>query len=253
MSNNWNKTPKRVVVLLTSAIDPKGLVYTKRSDPEEREKDYIDSVQKWLTLTPYPIIFCDSSGYDLTRIHDLLACENKRICEVLSFDADFPREYGKGYGELLIIKHVMENSKLVRDCDYLIKSTGRYFVKNICKIVERLLLDEQVYISADLLQNLTFADSKIFVTKPEFTKEYLFNYQSILNDSEHVYFEHVTAMAICEAISDRKKWVPLPYKPIIMGHSGTGNFVYADNFIRNATKELGHKIKNYMFSHPKIM
>jgi hypothetical protein len=253
MTNNINKTSEKVVVLLTSAINPKGVVYTKRSDPELREKDYIHSLERWLTLTPYSIIFCDSSGYDLKRIHDLMARENKRMFEVLSFDADFPREYGKGYGELLIIKHVIENSKLVHDCDYLIKSTGRYFVKNICKIVKRLLLDEHLYISADLLQNLTFADSKIFVTKPEFLKKYLFRYHGILNDSEHVYFEHVMAMAICEAISDRKKWLPLPYKPIIMGHSGTGNFVYADNLIRNATKELGHKIKNYMFSHPKNM
>lgn len=253
MTNNTNKISKKVVILLTSAINPKGVVYTKRNNPELREKDYIDSLRKWLTLTPYPIIFCDSSGYDLKKIRDILGSENERVGEVLSFDADFPREYGKGYGELLIIKHAMENSRLIRDCDYLIKSTGRYFVKNICKIVERLLLDEQLYISADLMQNLTFADSKIFVTKPEFTKEYLFNYQRILNDSEHVYFEHVMAMAICEAISHRKKWLPLPYKPIIMGHSGTGNFVYADNFIRNATKELAHKIKNYIFSHPKNM
>ncbi len=197
--------------------------------------------------TEFPVVFSENSGYKIDRIENMAENSKKKNIEILQFDGqDFPREFGKGYGELLNIRHAVRHSKFIGESSHVIKINGRYFVKNIEEIASVLSHDSDVYVMADLQKNLTWADSRVFAFKPSFVFDYLSKFQDSLNDSAGIYMEHILSRAILSAISDGQKWVPLPHKPIIMGHSGTSDTSYKVSKIRSLAGEIIHRAKNYL-------
>lgn len=238
---------KRITVLLTATIDPKDVIFVKRNDALVREKDYINAIKKWLEKKDFSIVFCENSGYKMDKLKSMIKNFPKMETEVLQFNGqDFPKELGKGYGELLIIKYAIQHSKLIRHSDYIIKVSGRYFIKNIEKIRSALLKDSDVYLMADLKRNLTSGDSRVFAFKPSFALNYLSKFQDLINDSKGFYIEHALARAALHAISDGYKWMPLPSKPIIVGYAGTSDTPYKVSKIRWLAGEIIHRLKNYL-------
>lgn len=82
----------------------------------QSENDYISSIKKWISNTTYPVLFCENSDYHLDMIRGAVEkCKKNRI-EIVQFDGqNFPRELGKGYGELLTIKYAVQHSDLIKD------------------------------------------------------------------------------------------------------------------------------------------
>lgn len=237
----------KICILLTATIYPKGVPFMKRTDPKVRENDYINSIKKWIENTTYSILFCENSNYNIDNIRNIIEKSEKNNVEILNFDGQsFPRELGKGYGELLTIIYAVQHSRLIKDSNYVTKINGRYFIKNIKKILSILSSNKDVYVMADLKRNLEWADSRVFIFKPSFINNYLANYQDLLNDSKGFYLEHALARAILRAISDGHKWLPLPSKPIIIGYSGTSDTLYKMSKIRWLAGEVIHRIKNYL-------
>lgn len=244
--NNSSLNP-RICILLTATIDPKGVAFVKRNDPLVRKNDYINSIKMWREKTNYPIVFCENSGYDIGDIEKIMKNDVNKESESLKFDGqDYPIELGKGYGELLIIKYAVQHSNLIKASDYVIKITGRYFIKNIKKITSVLSYNKGVYVMADLKRNLTWADSRVFAFKPSFILEYLSEFQDLLNDSKGFYSEHALSRAALRAIADGYKWIPLPSKPIIIGYYATADIPYKTSKIRWLAGEIIHRVKNYL-------
>lgn len=243
--NKFSGLFKRICILLTATIDPKGVVYMKRNDPTVRENDYINAFKKWIQ-TPFLLVFCENSGYKIDKIKKIGKYRDQEI-EILQFyGQDFPRELGKGYGELLTIKYAIQHSNLIKHCDFLIKVNGRYFIKNIKGIASALGKHEDIYVMVDLKRNLTWGDSRIFAFKPSFVFDYLLAFEKLINDSKGFYLEHALARATLRAISDGHKWLPLPYKPIIVGYSGTTGASYKTSTTRWLIGEAIHWVKNYL-------
>jgi len=241
-----NSRKANICILLTATIDPKGIVFLKRNNPMARENDYIKSIKRWMEIQQLSIVFCENSGYDIDKIKNVIKNVKNNI-EILQFKGqNFPREFGKGYGESMIIDYAIKHSKLIKNSDYVIKVTGRYFIENIEKIATILVKGSDIYIMADLKKNLSWADSRIFAFKSSFIIEYFSKFQNILNDSKGFYLEHALARASLRAISDGYKWVPLPSKPIIIGYSGTSDAPYNVSKIRWLIGEVICKFKNYL-------
>ena len=240
-----NKT--RVVLLLTATIDPKGVVFLKRNDPLVREQDYINALSKWLETVHIPIVFCENSNYKSNKIINLRKNYSNKEIEILQFAGqNFSKELGKGYGELLIIKYAIQHSNFIEHSDYVIKITGRYYIKNIQKIMRALLNDKNFYVMVDLKRNLTWADSRTFAFKPGFINNYLSKYQDLINDSKGFYLEHALARAVLRAVSDGYIWIPIPSKPIITGYSGTSDAPYSASMVHWLLSKVIHYIKNYL-------
>jgi len=236
-----------IILLLTATIDPKDQIFLKRKNPIVRENDYLITLQKWLKKGSFPIVFCENSGYSLNKINNLLETHHNLKTEVLQLNRKrYPNNLGKGYGELLIMKHAIFNSKIIKDSDYVIKITGRYFINNIEKIIEPLTKKQNIFVLADLKKNLTWADSRIFACKPPFILNYLAQFQDLLNDYEGFYLEHALARATLRAIADGYKWVPFPTKPIIIGYYGTSDIPCKTSKIRWLIGEIIHRLKNYL-------
>jgi hypothetical protein len=234
-------------ILLTATINPFNTVFVKRVGPNVRENDYLNSLREWLKTGIFPIVFCENSNYNLKRIKSLLeSCSNLKT-ECLQFNGRiFPKELGKGYGELLVIKYVLKNSSIINNCDFVIKVTGRYFISNIRKIKDALVRDKDIYVIADLKGNLTWADSRVFAFKPSFAVNYLLKYENMINDSKGFYLEHALGRAVTCAISDGYKWAPLPAKPFIIGYSGTYDSKYKKSKAWWLASEVVHSVKNYL-------
>jgi len=243
-SNSHNPN---ICILLTATIDPKGVIFVERNNPIIRENDYIKALKRWINMQEFSVVFCENSGYKIDKIKNVIKKHRKKNIEILQFDGQcFPRELGKGYGEAIIIDYAIKHSKLIKSSEYVIKVTGRYFVKNIKKMVDILSTENDIYVMADLKKNLSWADSRIFAFRSSFVVEYLSKYQNILNDSEGFYLEHALARAVCHAISHGYKWVPLPSKPIIVGCSGTSDTAYKVSKVRWLASEAIHQFKNYL-------
>ena len=237
----------KICILLTATIDPMGVPFMQRNDPLVREKDYITALTNWLDKTGYLILFCENSGYDISRIKKIAEKYKNKEIEFIQFDGQgFPREFGKGYGELLTIKYSIQHSSLVKHSDYIIKVNGRYFIKNIVKIADGLTRDNDVYVVADLKKNLTWADSRVFAFRPSFALDYLTKLQNLINDSKGCYLEHILSRATLKAISDGYKWIPVPSKPVIIGYSGTSDIPSRTSKIRWFIGDIIHRTKNYL-------
>lgn len=243
----FNPRNPNICILLTATINPQGVVFVKRSNPIIRENDYIKAFKSWINMQEFSIVFCENSGYKIDKIKNIIKKHRKKNIEILQFDGQcFPRELGKGYGEAIIIDYAIKHSKLIKSSEYVIKVTGRYFVKNIKKMIDTLSTDNDIYVMADLKKNLSWADSRIFACRSSFVVEYLSKYQNILNDSEGFYLEHALARAVLRAISDGYKWIPLPAKPFIIGCSGTSDTSYKVSKVRWLAGEVVHRFKNYL-------
>nr|WP_293104108.1 hypothetical protein [Okeania sp. SIO2F4] len=54
---------------------------------------------------------------------------------------DFPRDFGKGYGECLLIEKGLEKSRLINTVSHFAKITGRIYLKNMTQILESVRED----------------------------------------------------------------------------------------------------------------
>lgn len=224
----------KICILLTATIDPKGIIFLKRNDVKLREKDYIISMEKWIKKTDYPLVFCENSGVSIDKIKETARGVKNREIEFLQFYGnDFPRTLGKGYGELEIIKYALLHSKLLNSCDYIIKVTGRLFIKNIQKIADSLQPNKDIYVMFSMQPHPfgNIADSRIFAFKSSFAYDYLFPLHGSIDDSRKYWFEHALWDAASLAVRKGFRRVDLPCIPKYVGFSASDNLYLGANLI----------------------
>jgi hypothetical protein len=236
-----------VALLLTATIDPMGMTHLARGDPGVRETDYRTALERWLRHGDWPIVFCENSGHDLSGIERVArACPNREV-ELLQFRGQtFPRHLGKGYGDLLIIRHALEHSRILRSADAVLKVTGRYYVENARAIVDGMRRNPDVDATVNLKRGLTYADSRVFGFRAPFVTQYLAAYQDHIDDSRGFHLEVALARAVLQALADGRRWAPLPVFPRIVGVYGTSNTPYRRIPGRWLLSEGIHRLKNYL-------
>lgn len=217
---------KRTVLLLTACLNPGGMKYTVLQDAEERKRQYKRAIDYYLEKTKYRIVFCDNSGADLTELKNPKYVN--RI-EFLSFSGnDYNANYGKGYGEFLIIQYAFENSRFIKKASIVIKITGRLFVENLMEITKwhQLLFGNRkncFFGSGD--RNYKQINSRCFIASKNFFEDYFLRENNTINDSKGYYFEHylfdrVMALPKDFIISD------FVFPISISGQSGTSGECY---------------------------
>ncbi len=220
-----NQAAYTFCLLLTASIDPKNCAFLKRSDPKIREKDYLNALKKWIDKTKYPIVFCENSGFDISQINKTAEEGRKlgREIEVIQFDGNnYPRNFGKGFGEMLIIGHAMCHSKLIQKSKYIIKVTGRFFVSNINSIVGGLTQANDLFAitscrEKELVPSVFFCGTTVFFTKC------LLPWQHKLNDQTGFYFEHALKQACDTAQKEGFKCFEFDKPILLCGYRGTDN------------------------------
>ena len=239
-----------IVLLLTATIHPRDMVYLHRSDPEIRLADYKQSLKLWLANPKTPdIIFCENSGYDLSGLIAFCAENNPhhKNIEFISFnDNNYPREYGKGYGEIRIVEHVLSNSKLIKPDTLVIKATGRLYCAGIGNILRRIGTTQEADVYCNLTSCQSRAETYLFGCTVLFLKKYLLPMKEQVNDSEGVFFEHILASAVHKAIADGRRWSMIPGFIDLRGVSGTTGISYTRSLISRLKGRLFYRLKMFV-------
>jgi len=240
-----------VILLLTATVDPPAIVHLRRTDPEQRESDYINALIRWTKTTTCPMVFCENSGWDCGRISDALRFVRPGRVDFLSCDVQAtPLTRGKGYGELQIIRQALERCEQLRCSRTILKVTGRYFVRNGREIIEALARPDDVMVHADLRDNGAWAESRLFAFGPSFVTAYLSSFQGSIDDSRGRYLEHALARAVHRAMADGHRWAPLPRRPVFHGTSGTFNTPLRESPFRRVVATAAHRLKNHLNRRP---
>ena len=63
---------KKICLILTATVDPKGMIFLERSNVKDRFNDYIQSFAKWCSNSNInDLIFLENSGFDLTQFEEI--------------------------------------------------------------------------------------------------------------------------------------------------------------------------------------
>ncbi len=231
------------VILLTACINP-GKVPVLRKEAHIRREDYKKSIRAWLSNpTVHSVVFCENSNADLSDIHKICDGYAKRV-ELFSFEGqDFPPERGKGYGEMKILRHALEKSKLIVQSTKVIKVTGRLYVPNIGDLIPQM---PDVDVICEWRRSLSWTDSRMFCATREFMDKYFLPLQEILDDSKDIPFEVGLSRAIHRAMADGGTWSMFPRAPIYEGIGGNsigGQAAYPTSKMNWIKRELFRRVK----------
>jgi hypothetical protein len=106
--------------------------------------DYEQGLDSWLASGACRrVVFCENSGYDLASLEALAARYAGAEVEFISFRGnESGANKGKGHAELGVLGHALATSRLLADCDVVLKCTGRLIVRNASKLLPPLAAAE---------------------------------------------------------------------------------------------------------------
>ena len=182
------------VVVMTACIDPSnGRIKVQRNDPLIRLQDYSNSLRFWLHIPDQrldKIVLIENTGYSLDSLQKLVRISNPmgKQVEFISLSCnEYPEGIHYGYAELNMIDKAFSVSKLINECAYLIKVTGRLTFPAITRLLDHLPKD--FLFSVDCRKNSLFVPApQIFVTtqlmifSTSFYEQHLFNAKSELSE-----------------------------------------------------------------------
>lgn len=232
-------------MLLTGTVNTRNKDFTLLNNPQIRKEDYIETIWYYLKRFNYPIVFVENSSEDLS-MYFTSEIENN-ILEILSFEGNnYSQTLGKGTGEMRCIEYGISHSKIIDQNTFVFKITGRYKVLNLHKFISFYKRHSDMELLADLTGNFKFSQSGIVGFKPFFAQKYLVKYQSILNDSAGIYFEHALAKAVLEAMSGGIRFYIFKYYPKIKAISGTTDKAYRKSFLYLIPRRFKYIIRYFI-------
>jgi hypothetical protein len=188
------------------------------------------------------IVLVENSGYPLDSLRALVARHPAgKDVEFLSFDGqDFPRSRGKGYGETLALRHVLEHSVQLRRTQRFLKVNGRYYVSNVARVLAAMGEADDVF--CNLNRSLGFCDCRVFGGSYAFLERVV--HEGLRVDEEAgVWLEHSVARAALLAIADGSSWRFITTLPRIEGLSGTIDGPYMEPAVKQWVKGKVHSLK----------
>ena len=126
------KTP---TIILTSTVNVQNVTYLFQTDPNERIRCYLKSIKNWLYETNLNIVLVENSGYQFNELNKEKEIFKSRF-EFVSFDekklqiAEYlqTHQFGKGRHEIFDINYAFNVSKLLKDTNFIIKITCRFYI-----------------------------------------------------------------------------------------------------------------------------
>ena len=125
-----------ITIILTTTVNTNTNNYNLQKDPQERLNIYLKIIRQWLE-TGFNIIVVENSGYSYEELNNEKDKYKHRF-EVIYYKQDELNESNilkcldaKGINELYSIIYAYDHSKLIHSSNFIIKITGRYFIKEL--------------------------------------------------------------------------------------------------------------------------
>ncbi len=235
-----------MVLLLTATIHPSSNHMKRgRVDYLDRENDYFEAVQFYLSKG-YHIVFCENSNTFSEKILKLQTSDQR--LEYLTFQSELSVK-GKSWGEIEIFNYALENSKFIKEVDYLVKITGRYIIKNIEEILTATnFVEKEVYINPT--RNFRWADSRLMIMR----KSYYYNFfiktvDLYLNEQNRIFMENVFMRSLFLYLYEGGELVLWPTYPCYEAYDGTHNEKVTFGFFKSLKYKIYYKIKKAILKH----
>jgi hypothetical protein len=232
-------------LLLTATIDPGATLQVKRADSRQRLEDYKNALSLWLASNSFrSIVLFENSGHPVHELQQIADLQTAVSVEILSASMnESGSSLGKGHSELIAMRTALARSRLLRECDWIAKCTGRLYVPNADSLLPDVLAPE-TSIVCNLKHDLTFADTRFFFATAGFLQNRLVPMLPVIDDSRHIYVEHALARATAAAIADGERWQPLARLPRYFGISGTHGTSIKDPLPVWLVKDAGYRLRN---------
>jgi len=229
MEQPLKTSESNTILLLTASVNVGGMVFMALQDVKIREQHYLDAIRFYYENTSLPILLVENTNHDFTaRLPEDIRNSNR--VEFLTFPGNnFPKERGKGYGELESMSHAVAHSKMINEKTVIIKVTGRYKVINIRDFVKAAMNNKYHQCQVLYFKGQRKAFSGIFCISKRFIEHYLIPNHELMNDTKGVYFEHVLATTLLDYVADGSNYSLLPSFPRLSGISGTENIQHRTN------------------------
>lgn len=213
-------------LVMTAAIDTKGMSGVSVQDVKERAGQYLGTLQFYLQNSAVTrIVFVDNSGYALDEFEALVSRYPDKQVELLSCDLnDYPRHLGKSYGELRVLDYVADHSKLVTEAGGYFKATGRFPILNLGRLIDEAKRrrpwsmfcdnkDHRIYDWLHLGWTGHACDTRFFGVSLDFYRKFFNGREEELDDSsnkliEFMFFETVREAAKTETVVRRFRTEP---------------------------------------------
>lgn len=244
-------------ILITSSVVV-AAPFTRLDGADDRVRLTLSAIEHWIGMpVDLQIVLCDGSGYDFSEVVAERFPDSQIEC--LSFRNSFEKvsTYGKGYGEGEIIKYAIENSTFIRDCDYFVKITSKFWVRNFGEILKHWNNQFQCDVFFEEHKSVKhiisrFIDTRFYIVNKFFYQRYLQSAHLAVRDNHAYYLENSFRDAIVrERIQFSKILFPIP--ALIEGVSGTSGEKYSTTSptriqrIRRLGKRLVLRINELFF------
>lgn len=206
----------KIVLLLTSSINPTNTPDVAIQDNKERESQYLYALKYYAGLG-YPVVFVDSSNTFSQAIqHVGKSIQNFEYHTFTSLNSHL----GKGHGEKEILDYAIQHSILISNANLIIKITGRYRINNLTEIIEKVQhSNADVHVNFGL--NTTRSDSRMIIFRPDFYSSYFKpTLEKYLDEPSKLYFESVLARSVHLLMAEGGIYEPWPEYPLYSGING---------------------------------
>lgn len=182
---------KDTIILLTACINPNGMPFTALQDKNTRLSQYTNALNWYLENTDYPIVFVENTNYCINQLFERYINEGRLEC--LTFEGNgYDKSLGKGFGEGVIIKYALVNSKLMKNKYRCVKITGRLIITNINELIKKSTDLDTIYSYKLKYDDHRYSLNSQFVIAPIiFWRDYFCPSINMINDSRHFWFEHL--------------------------------------------------------------
>lgn len=150
---------KDIVLLLTATVTSQWEHNNKVINPELRLIQYVNAIQWYLDHTPFRIVIGENSGYYQLLEHFDSKYQD-RLELICYIETNTTRTFG--YNEMLILRHLKDESKFISDSKLIFKVTGRLITRNIMSHVHQLRNIRGDFFAAHLHRSLLYIDSRFF-------------------------------------------------------------------------------------------
>jgi hypothetical protein len=122
-----------ISIILTTTVNVNVNSHVFQRNRQERIHLYLKTIRQWLE-TGFNIIVVENSGYSYEELN-YEKDKYKNRFEVIYYNQDDVNELkqldSKGLNELYSINYAYDHSKLIHSSNFIIKITGRYYIKDL--------------------------------------------------------------------------------------------------------------------------
>ncbi len=137
-------------LVMTASVNPNGMLGISKESTENREAQYIQTLSFYAQNPQIKkILFVENSAHDLSRIKASVPHVEK--VTFLSLDENnYPRTWGKGYGEFLLMDRVYDYLTSQNDKGIIVKVTGRFPILNINTMLNEFAHRKDLRLAIDI-------------------------------------------------------------------------------------------------------